>query len=400
MSDLHVGRGARSKDFSPYPDHPVTDTDYKQLFIKFVKREHLNADYLIVPGDASHRGAPDELALASEIILECAEALGVKTTNILFVPGNHDADWTVFEHPDATGFRRLQKYAPLRNDAWIFEQVISRANKHLLDPHYFSVWQYKNLVVVGYNSAWDDESITEVHHGLVANDHLDLLAVELANLDLSSKRFRLFLVHHHPITYSDPMPDEPDFSAMTNAPRLLELLRSHHFDFLIHGHRHCPVFQTVTIDADFPLAILSAGSFSAELDRRWSGFVNNQFHIVRVEGREDSTDFVFGDVQSWTFLAKHGWLASREHNGIRHIHPFGTYLQPQELRRTLTKALTTAFSVSDYVLWTALVQQLPRLKYLPPKAVHQVLRELSSELDFTFHDAITGLILLKEHSAI
>ncbi|MGA2964540.1 MAG: metallophosphoesterase [Candidatus Korobacteraceae bacterium] len=396
LSDLHVGRGARARDFSPYPDHSTADSDYKTDFLRFVRKQKLGADYLIVPGDASHQGQPDELALASRIILDCAEVLGVKPANILFVPGNHDADWTVFEYPDATGFRREQRYAPLRNDAWVFEQVIRRADAHMLDPHYASVWEYKNLVAVGYNSAWDDDSIKGVHHGLIANDHIDNLVDRIRVLDLSAKRLRLFLVHHHPIVYSDPVPDEPDFSAMTNAPRLLEVLRTFHFDFVIHGHRHCPVFQTISVDADYPLAILCAGSFSAELDRRWSGLVNNQFHLVTVEGRDALTNQAFGNVRSWTYLTKHGWIPSREHNGIRHIHPFGTYIQPDELVRVLAPVIEKALATADYVLWASLEGQLPKLKYLPPKAIDRALRELSRALNFTFHDATSGLILLKE----
>jgi 3',5'-cyclic AMP phosphodiesterase CpdA len=173
LSDLHVGLGARSTDLSPYPFPDTRDTDFRKRFIEFIaKNKDIRPDYLIVPGDASHRGQPDELKLASQVICECADVLKVKYDKIIFVPGNHDADWSVFEHPDETGFRRMQKYAPLRNDEWIFAKSISRAKETILDPSYFCIWDDPRLLVIGYNSAWHDDSVTPVHHGLVSNDHL------------------------------------------------------------------------------------------------------------------------------------------------------------------------------------------------------------------------------------
>jgi predicted phosphodiesterase len=397
MSDLHVGGGARSKDFSPYPDHAARDDKYRDSFLNFVKDNDLRADYLVVPGDVSHRGAPQELQLASDIIGDCALALRVPPSGIVFVPGNHDADWTVFQTPDTTGFRQGQKFAPLQNPQWLFEQIMVSADRHLLKDHdSYSVWEHHDFVVAGYNSAWDDKPGDSVHHGVISNSHLDALERHLTALDLGPHRLRLFVVHHHPVVYSDPLPDEPDFSAMTNAPRLMSILRAHHFDLLIHGHRHSPVFQTVSVDSQFPLAILSAGSFSAELDSRWSGLVNNQFHIIRVEGRDKQDDCIYGNVYSWTYLAQHGWLPSKAHNGIRHIIPFGTYLHPIRFQGTLKRLIRDALHNSDHVLWTSLIGSMPRFKYLPPQLVYQSLDKLSKELGFSFMEDSEGLILFRD----
>jgi UDP-2,3-diacylglucosamine pyrophosphatase LpxH len=397
ISDLHVGAGARSKDFSPDPDHAARDDAYRDSFLNFVKNNNLRADYLVVPGDVSHRGAPQEFQLASAIIEDCARALHVAPASIVFVPGNHDADWTVFQAPDTTGFRQGQKFAPLQNPQWLFEKIMGNANRHLLkDNDSYSAWEYDNFLAVGYNSAWDDKPGVPVHHGFISNSHLDALERHLTSLDLGPHRLRLFIVHHHPVVYSDPLPNEPDFSAMTNAPRLLSILRDHHFDLLIHGHRHSPVFQTIAVDSQFPIAILSAGSFSAELDGRWSGLVNNQFHIIRIEGRDKQDDCIFGNVCSWTYLAQHGWLPSKPHNGIRHVIPFGTYLQPSRFHGTLQRMIKAALGRSDYVSWTALIATTPRFKYLPPQLVYQTLDQLRKQVGFSYIEDSQGLILFKD----
>jgi len=80
---------------------------------------------------------------------------------------------------------------------------------------------------------------------------LDWLDNELGKmLQHEPSQLRLFVVHHHPIQYSEPYPDIPafvDFSILSNAGNLHALLRKHNFDILIHGHRHVPKFESHTI---------------------------------------------------------------------------------------------------------------------------------------------------------
>ena len=267
LSDFHIGRGARAKDLCPHSDIELVDTDYKSVFLKFLRSEHLKADYLILPGDMCHEGQPDEVDLASQLIWDTANALGIPPKKIVFVPGNHDIDWTAISaYPcDRSGFRRGQRYAPLRNNEWIFAQIMNNGSGQLLTPPHYIVWEFDNIVVVGYNSAWHDEPGDAVHHGLVDQQALLELEKYLNGIDLSPSRLRLFTVHHHPLLYSDPIPNEPDFSAMTNAENLLDLLRAKEFDLLVHGHKHKPCFKTQIIHSGFPLAILCSGSFSAKL---------------------------------------------------------------------------------------------------------------------------------------
>ena len=131
MSDLHVGLAARAKDLCPEP--PATpkkhrdrynrkiDDAYKQKFVQFVKRERITADYLALPGDLTNSAQPKEVQLASEFILEAAHALGVPHDKIVFAPGNHDVDWSVFDPNDDTGVRWGQRYDPIGHKAFILK---------------------------------------------------------------------------------------------------------------------------------------------------------------------------------------------------------------------------------------------------------------------------------------
>lgn len=361
-----------------------------------MKKKRLRADYLIVPGDISDRAQPEEFELASTIISECATAFGLGLDRILFVPGNHDVDWAELKLPDTTGFRRSQRYAALRHKSWIFHGILESGQQDLLEPPFFALWQYDDLLALGYNSAWHDEPDTVTHHGLIAEEHVGSLAEFLEKVDLSPARLRLFFVHHHPVQYSDPIPNEPDFSAMTNSPKLLKILQQYNFDLLVHGHKHAPKFATYSVDGAFPLAILAAGSFSATLDPRWSGYVNNQFHMIEIAGRDENHECIYGLVRSWTYLCGHGWLPSESNNGIRHLLPFGTYSETPELLKTLQPILEKRFSAENYVLWSSIVSAMPNLTYLPPERVIEVIDKLAGAIGFHRHgDPPDDVVLLK-----
>src|SRR3989442_2742379 len=169
---------------------------------------------------------------------------------------------------------------------------------------------------------------------------------------------------------------------MTNAGNLLALLRKYQFDFVFHGHKHKPNFETHIVSSSFPLAILCAGSFSVQLDTRWSGHVNNQFHLIRVEGRDAGIGAIYGRVESWTSLCDKGWQPSTGHNGIRHVELFGAYLQPAELGKTLRPIIESKFSEKQWLEWSDVIREVPQLKYLPADRVIQVIDSLSTDIGF------------------
>jgi UDP-2,3-diacylglucosamine pyrophosphatase LpxH len=396
LSDLHVGIGARAQDLRPDDLSRSLESGYKKKFLAFLRQQSIRADYLILPGDVSHMAGPSEFKLASELVTDVAKQLDVPQKRILFVPGNHDVDWSVLRASDSTGFRKSQRYEPLNHHEWIFCKIMQRGKPGVLEKPHFSLWKFDDILAVGYNSSWDDDPAKSVHHGMISDDHLGELEEQLKKTDLSSPRLRLFLVHHHPIQYSDPVGDPPDFSIMVNAERLLTVLHRYNFDLVIHGHKHKPSFGTYSVSSSSPLVVLCSGSFSALLDTRWSGLVNNQFHLIYVEGRDQELQNAYGRVESWTYLCASGWIPSKSHNGIRHIEPFGTYLQPQELKKTLKPMLQAELHHREYLEWSTIVKSLPRLKYVPPDRAADVLRSLAAELGYVLRgETLEDLILLR-----
>jgi len=397
-SDLHIGDHARAHDLRPEPTTETLDRDYLKTFHHFVRRNRLEANYLVVPGDLSNRARPDEFLLGAQVISQLSNSLNVRGGRVLFVPGNHDVDWAVLtaDRKDRSGVRRLQRYDPM----WytpLFQRILRRWRPTIVSDPYFGLWEFGNeLVALALNTAWDDDPDVSVHHGSVSQPCIDALERHLASIDLSRFRLRLAIVHHHPLQYSDPIPEEPDFSVMHNAGNLLTLLRRLRFDLLIHGHKHAPNFGTHAVSGAHPLVVLGAGSFSVRLENRWAGLVSNQFHLLTIEGRDATSECVYGYLESWAYLASKGWVPSDSAYGIRHRIPFGTYVLPAQVRDTLRPLLVESFAAREYVEWTDVLRREPAFRWLPPDVTIDVLAELGRELNFRCHgDTPEALVLLK-----
>lgn len=392
ISDLHIGIVARSQDLCPEP--PVkerkahakysakSEKAYRDQFVRFVDRQ-ITADYLILPGDVTHRAEPPEVQIASDFILQAADALRVPHDRIVFVPGNHDVDWSVFDPADKTGVRWEQRYAPVGNGRFQFSKIISNGIGNVLASPYFTIWDFPNLFAVGYNSSSHDAPVHKdaAHHGLADPDHLQALRAYLETRRPWDDRVRVFLVHHHPIDFANPIPRIPDFSLMTNAEELLGLVHDFDFDILIHGHRHHPRFETHSTLTYPHLPILCSGSFSIELDTEWAGTVDNQFHLVTVTGRLGAEHRIAGTVTSWTNNRAKGWIPSEQStSGIHHIIPFGSYVMPAELDARLDPFVTNWLSTHDHVRWRDVVLTFPDLEHLPLDSAIAAFKRLAQRL--------------------
>lgn len=399
ISDIHAGEGARAKDLCPL-NSPGRDTkpddNYREKFIRFLADKRLKADYLILPGDVTDKAKPDEVKIASDFIEEARKALDVKAENVVFVPGNHDVDWSVFDSADTTGVRRAQRYVPIRADQFQFNAIVARGKGCVFDAPHFTIWADADVLVVGYNSSHHDEP-KKFHHGLIDAAHIQEIRQALKILPVAKDQLRLFLVHHHLLQYDDPTPASPDVSIMVNAEQLQALLREFSFDILVHGHRHLPRFTTHSLNGSPEVAILCAGSFSVEIDTRWTGTISNQFHLITVDGRDSDEHLIAGRVESWSYNFVRGWVESDdEHDGIPHVEPFGTYIRPEKLKSLIRPLLEARFLESDYIEWVEMVTREPRLRNLRPEVVLRVLNELVPIINFRrVHDNPEKIVLLK-----
>jgi 3',5'-cyclic AMP phosphodiesterase CpdA len=384
VSDLHVGRNARALDFCPHelsPEARITKTDkYLEIFCSHVKSSEFlkngKIDYLFVPGDISDQGHPSEFRRADQVLRTLADALEIETTAIFFVPGNHDVSWPVMK-VEPSDFWRQFRYEPLNQSDLIFHERITKAVGSLhIDPH-IAVWIDANIVVVAINTAAFDGPVPEhgKHNGLVKQESLDRLHEILSEIPYESGCLRACMVHHHPIAYSDMLPNIPDYSALVNAGNLMELLSKHRVDFVVHGHKHVPhITHHQAVTNGHPLTILGAGSFSAELGSAWTGNSTNQFHVIEVEGRKPSSHAVFGHVSTWSFQVSNKWGPGHTRTGLPETEAFGSLTSDAEIDSAIAESLDALIAAGLHCSWEEIEKRQPALEHVRGSSAYRAFK--------------------------
>ena len=402
ISDLHVGSGSRATDFS-LPGSSVSSIDnYLDRYKSFVSSNNIKANYLLVPGDITNRAGVLEFELASRRIVEIAECLGVPESKILFCPGNHDIDWetikalSVLGHPEDQIIK--SKYFNFHSAGNIFIKNIGAATGRFDVAPYLVDWEFDDLVVFSLNTAVFDDPDRKPHCGEVRPEQIDAID-KILSARLNPDKLKIFMFHHHPIQYLDSTFNIPDFSIMSNAAGLLNLLAKHQFDFVVHGHKHIPRFNMEIKNAGHPLSILCAGSFCAFLDNRYFDSVGNNFHLVEFHDRCGSSNYARGVVKTWTFFQGKGWTPSLPSPGIESQQYFGAFQPRPVLVETLRVRLEEHFKIAQYLKWDEFVLRNPDLRYYTNDALRQAIEDVSGILGITPHameeSNLDKLVILK-----
>ncbi len=391
LSDLHIGQKARGKDLCPTGDNKWLDRNYINDFIDFISNEKIKADYLVVTGDISNSASFEEFQLGSNIIEDIAKGLKIPKSKVLLIPGNHDVDWKVLELADLKNesdlnFRKTQRYDTFKNG---FNN--NKKLEEFFNEPYFTSWDFDDLYVVGFNSAWHDENNAKIHHGLITDNIIFKLESHINSNDLSSK-IKLFITHHHLYPYSDPISHEADFSIMTNSENLLKMLARNKFDMIAHGHKHIPRIITQEIDSIHPLSLLCAGSFSVVLDQRFNGSILNMFHVINFEGRDSDTDRIYGFIENYSYSSPHKWLKSERNNSnVLFQQGFGSYSSIKTLKQELVPIVSEEFKQKGSATWSKLCKDNRKLLYHTPDFITQLTDEIAKELElkkFTIENEI------------
>ncbi len=373
LSDMHVGMGAKAQDLCPtrliakenQAQFDGKQKDYLNRFLAFLGTEGIKANYLLIPGDITDSAHPEEMLLASNAIESIREKLEVPEDNIVYVPGNHDLDWSLLDPRDSTKTKWKHRYMALAEPQFIFDSINKRgqANGNLLQNPYYNVWTFEDLVVLGYNSASTDKSDEPIHHGDIVLDHVDAMRKTLECMHLlEDKRIKVCLIHHHLRNYPLPTPVSYDPSIANNGECLIDLLLDYHFDLIVHGHRHHSFLDT---RKDIP--ILCAGSFSATIELCWEGLVFNQFHLIEMT-KDDSQPTARGCVYSWLNTAA-GWQKSVSLEAgciVKHRSPFGVSIKRNDdIANKLKACLIDQIKSTNVVSWKDdVLPDIPELAFI------------------------------------
>jgi len=400
ISDLHIGSGAKSKDFSLAGTDAAID-DYLTEFRKFVATEDITADYLLVPGDITNSACKPEFELASERISQIATCLQVPESKILFCPGNHDVDWATIKALGGLNHTESQiiksKYFNFL-DGGVFNRNLAMAKGRFDESPYLVAWEFDDVLVCGLNTSVFDGPDKKPHCGEVRPDQLIEIDRFLAGLGRSDK-LKLFIFHHHPLQYLDVTFTAPDFSIMSNAAGLLDVISKYQFDFIVHGHKHIPRFKMEIKDDGHPLNILCAGSFSASLDHKYFEAVGNNFHLIDFHDRCPDSKYVRGSVRTWTHFSGRGWTPSLRRAGVERQQNFGAFLPRPQLVSRLKMTLEQEFSQAQFILWPSFVEKHPEFRYFTNETLRASLKEVSEVMNLVLHEidalSLEQLVILK-----
>ena len=238
-----------------------------------------NLDQLLVTGDLTHIGLPEEFRQASDWL----HALG-EPTEIALVPGNHDA---CVAAPWEDTFARWQDYMASDPDRDTPAQT----------PQFPSLRVRGNVAFIGLSTACPKPPLMAT--GTLSQAQLSQLPALLQHTG-SEGLFRVVYLHHCPLAGQEKWRKR-----LTNAPQVQAVLEEYGAELVLHGHGHRAHFNELhsRVGTVPVIAVPSAsalGLHGAEIAQynRYEVERNDAGWELRIDARRyqaDSDEFVAGD---------------------------------------------------------------------------------------------------------
>jgi hypothetical protein len=237
----------------------------------------------------------------------------------------------------------------------------TKVTSHTLFEDGFELYRPSSeVLIVNVDSNGPTPSDTKGRIGDVPIPRIDSLSEVIAGLD-DEPRYAILLCHHHPFRHGDI--DRGDYSAMNNAPELLNALRLANPQvqwLVLHGHKHHPRIAKVD-----NFTVLAAGSCSASLDGHQGSIARNQFYLVDIlrDPNLPEEHPLVGRIRSWDWWGVR-WRDGQAGFGIPDDTGFGG----------VTDLSSLAKQVSDFVRLEPIrgrgrdeiVSEFPIIQYLVP----------------------------------
>tara|TARA_R110002051_G_C8715949_1_gene496110 strand:- start:25 stop:1242 length:1218 start_codon:yes stop_codon:yes gene_type:complete len=382
VSDLHIGEVARSKELCPYPEFAdlKNDTELVDTFIKECQKSIKNTgkfDYLLIPGDITNLSNLIEYDYGEKFLEKIIKNLKIPLKKVIFVPGNHDIDWSVLKgiHDVEKKFRSSHKYNTLKDSRHSFSNL---TGAELMKEPYIKVWRFSDIVFIGFNSSWHDDSQNENHYGLISVKQLEELRKVLNSLPKNLPR--IFLVHHHLLQLKNIIPTWIDLSTMQNGQDLFNLLSEFSINFLIHGHRHVPNFSSFQNGNFNPINLLCAGSFSREIPGDIAGYVTNNFHIIEFDSFDNMKSK--GKIFSYAYNSREHWIECRkDKHEIDFINPFGNIEPIQDIYQKVFNLITLNLINKATFYYSDIQNLYPELEYLTIDSKKELIKRITEKFD-------------------
>lgn len=247
-------------------------------------------DAMVISGDIACTGVSEEYNRAAEAIECLMVKLGVDSSRLVLVPGNHDLRWNPGEFAKREGARNVS-----RED---FDTFFSRVCKRSPGPAELvkigSRGGNTSLAIVSLDSN-EVESEEAAGIGFVGEDSLREATRLIRESCADALAPHLWFVLHHHLTSvtSASIGDarRKAVSILANTPTVLSLVRDVGAELVLHGHEHQPSITELKWwlgerNSDFGRVVsICAGSLSAKRERL--GPVSRNQYMILVRRRTE-----------------------------------------------------------------------------------------------------------------
>jgi 3',5'-cyclic AMP phosphodiesterase CpdA len=407
ISDLHIGQSARCKSMIPEAErqHATNTDDFgirSQLRRFFENSQDAAIDYIIVGGDISDRASYEQFEHFDLFAGEACHFMGVSPDRILFTPGNHDVSWSVLSagNSDVPSAARIDaRYDPIRKSESLERALKSASpNGNLYRPPFFQSWDFEELFALSINTAAHDDPEVVNHPGSISDETLAAVQKQVNQLDLrSTNKPKVLIIHHHPIQYPTLIDKWRDYSVLQSNADVVEKAAEWGFDIIVHGHRHTPSFRSVLPQNGHQVSVIACGSFSQKFPPFVYEKINNQFHIIEIEQRDQPTQVLCGTVSNYAFSSFDGWVpSSAKSDGIEPKIRFGPNQHRPALKAAISKLLVAEVSTNGQFTLAEIRSRLSELEYVSDSLVEAIVNEVVSENTFRrFGERLDHAIILK-----
>lgn len=317
VSDMHFGpHHAFPRTSDPVRSNlalRITD-DVKQLYPGAAPAA------VILSGDFSWRGEPEEFEWAREFVTDLRSILNLEASDFLVCPGNHDICWAN-QGPeyDPSALVTVASAAAQAN----YIEFVKHALGLELAPGELAVGRHLLLAngvaldIIALNSSQLEQQ-DFAGYGFVSGAQMNKAIEEMGWQAEKGARYRMLVLHHHvvPVVSVEAIGRRnARYSVTLDAGELLYRSLELEVDLIAHGHMHKPfgaIYGRVEVP-DVPdtrrVAIRAAGSAGVGVEHLPSGVGRNSYLIyeflpggVRVRRRATSPDADRFDADGEHFL--------------------------------------------------------------------------------------------------
>lgn len=317
----------------PVSQHPVAS------MLKVIdEKENIKSDYLLCLGDLGNKADEQGISSAWGFVGEIKEKLGAKCK--VCVPGNHDVNSRRNFGKDA--------FTYIKSFHESFPTSDRTLNSHFWDRG-FCFKTVNDVLFLMINTVHDHNSEENASDSCISEKNFEDIKQELATFNNLDIKYKICVMHHHPITYSDISYKD---RSLDKGDNLMSLINENGFDIVIHGHKHIPRISEYN-----GMPIFGAGTFSSITNITGTG-IDPMFHVIEFSEVKRK-----GKIYSWEYNLKDGWI---ENQNVK-FPPVIGYGGSVDLEKSANQILELINSDGQPKLYSKVLSIIPDLEYLIPE---------------------------------